>query len=675
MSTYKFLDPTGLAYFWGKIKSKIAAVTRNDLATIETLNYSGIYGSANDQAGASFYFASVRPTDFNVCWRVRYRVTASVNGQANYKQWSEVEWYGSQTGVNYKIFNRLYSTSYRCYMYHNIYRLKSEGFTAGYGHVLGVGIRASTNPTSSSYPRDIKIEILETENCTITTIDQMKKVAELPGYGSTNYDAVTEANGGDAGLQETGDANTIHQLRHNNGTYIAATALYRYQICFSKNETTLLPANAVNNSTATTKTLTTESFNPFGEILYYNTTTTISADAAIASSSLFQQINVDLRYSFNAGTSLTNNKDVFLKVSPQSDGLVKLDTTSPIVQALPTTEDGKLYILLGHASSTYQMELYVKHPIYEYKDGKLREWTNTFVPTKTSELTNDSNFAVDSSYVHTDNNYTTTEKNKLAGIASGAEVNVNADWNASSGDAQILNKPTIPTKVSDLTNDSGFTSNTGTITGITMNGASKGTSGVVNLGTVITDISGKQDALISGTNIKTVNNNSLLGNGNIDISGGVTTVDPTTPVSGTIVIPTKTSDLTNDSNFIADSNYIHTDNNFTTTLKNKLDGIATGAEVNKIETIKVNGTTQSITNKAVDITVPTNTNQLTNGAGFITSSSLTDYVGKSGATMTGALIAQNNTNYTTAQVRNVVFSTSEPTSSQGGNGDIWIVYS
>lgn len=47
--------------------------------------------------------------------------------------------------------------------------------------------------------------------------------------------------------------------------------------------------------------------------------------------------------------------------------------------------------------------------------------------------------------------------------------------------------PTIPTKVSELENDSGYTSNTGTITGIKMNGASKGTSGVVDLGTVITE--------------------------------------------------------------------------------------------------------------------------------------------------------------------------------------------
>jgi len=44
--------------------------------------------------------------------------------------------------------------------------------------------------------------------------------------------------------------------------------------------------------------------------------------------------------------------------------------------------------------------------------------------------------------------YTTTEKSKLSGIQTGAEVNVNADWNAVSGDAQILNKPTIPSSAS-----------------------------------------------------------------------------------------------------------------------------------------------------------------------------------------------------------------------------------
>lgn len=64
--------------------------------------------------------------------------------------------------------------------------------------------------------------------------------------------------------------------------------------------------------------------------------------------------------------------------------------------------------------------------------------------------------------------YTTAEKTKLAGIAEGATANV------------------------------------GTITGITMNGTSKGTSGVVNLGTVLTehqDISGKADKTETVTNV------------------------------------------------------------------------------------------------------------------------------------------------------------------------------
>lgn len=54
--------------------------------------------------------------------------------------------------------------------------------------------------------------------------------------------------------------------------------------------------------------------------------------------------------------------------------------------------------------------------------------------------------------------FTTAEKNKLTGIATGAEVNVQSDWSQSdnSADDFIKNKPSIPSKTSDLTNDSGF---------------------------------------------------------------------------------------------------------------------------------------------------------------------------------------------------------------------------
>lgn len=134
---------------------------------------------------------------------------------------------------------------------------------------------------------------------------------------------------------------------------------------------------------------------------------------------------------------------------------------------------------------------------------------------------------------------------------------------------------TIPTKVSQLTNDSGFTANAGTITGINMNGSSKGTSGVVDLGTVVTTVdtalsssstnpvqnkvvntalAEKQATLVSGTNIKTINGTSLLGSGDIAISSGggnkVTTVTTTTttissfPANTTYLVKAKATKIT-----------------------------------------------------------------------------------------------------------------------------------
>lgn len=86
------------------------------------------------------------------------------------------------------------------------------------------------------------------------------------------------------------------------------------------------------------------------------------------------------------------------------------------------------------------------------------------------------------------------------------------------------------------------------------------------------------------------------------------------------IIPTKTSDITNDSNFVQDGSYVHTDSNYTSAEKTKLGGIETGAQVNTIETVKINGVAATVTNKEVNIPVPTNNNQLSNGAGYQTES-------------------------------------------------------
>lgn len=95
------------------------------------------------------------------------------------------------------------------------------------------------------------------------------------------------------------------------------------------------------------------------------------------------------------------------------------------------------------------------------------------------------------------------------------------------------------------------------------------------------------------------------------ISVNGTNVPPDAQKNVALTIPTKTSDITNDGDGTSD--------------------FATEAYVDqnggKIDVIKVNGTTQTITNKTVDIEVPIATSDLTNDSGFIdnTVNNLTNY--------------------------------------------------
>ena len=162
-----------------------------------------------------------------------------------------------------------------------------------------------------------------------------------------------------------------------------------------------------------------------------------------------------------------------------------------------------------------------------YTDTELAKKANvTDVPSKTSQLQNDSNFIADANYVHTDNNYTNEDKERVAGFTNeiyyatyGTETlaqllaqinagkyiicnyedrpytlkkwtsnavflqtvygNINYSIAVNSGGwskaetaflrntdvktvattgsyTDLINKPTIPTKTSELTNDNGF---------------------------------------------------------------------------------------------------------------------------------------------------------------------------------------------------------------------------
>lgn len=174
---------------------------------------------------------------------------------------------------------------------------------------------------------------------------------------------------------------STYLIRTYYSTLPLATALGRYRLLFiSADGTKFVPANSSTSTSATSaKTVTTENIDPFGKIVYYNTTTTRTAGQTVNISYQYLQNRLILGYSFNrtgVALTLTTNTPVYVKCSPQTDGSVKIDGTTPFVQALPNTEDGYVYIYLGIATSATQIELMMNHPVYWYKGGMVREWTN-----------------------------------------------------------------------------------------------------------------------------------------------------------------------------------------------------------------------------------------------------------------------------------------------------------
>lgn len=185
------------------------------------------------------------------------------------------------------------------------------------------------------------------------------------------------------GFNSNSDTIGYDVREYYNGGKTTKTNLYRYQICLSCFDGTLLPVNEVNNSTATTKTLTSESFNPFGQIYYYGTTTTVASGGTIPSAYLWVQSTYgrpDFRYSFNIGTTLVPGSDIYLVCVPQQDGSVKLHT-SPLAFSLPNSNDGLVYKRLGKAIKGYLVALELDKPCYCYKNGMVVPYTSKSIDT------------------------------------------------------------------------------------------------------------------------------------------------------------------------------------------------------------------------------------------------------------------------------------------------------
>ena len=177
------------------------------------------------------------------------------------------------------------------------------------------------------------------------------------------------------------NTNTIgYQVRTNSYSLPMTSVVYRYRLLFtSADGAHFVPANNSTSTNATSsRTVCQDPIDPHGPIVYYGTTASVAAGSRPAVANLWQQYLVTLGYSFNrtgAALTLTSWKPVYVKAAPQANGSAIIDSTTPYVQALPTTADGFIYIFLGVAISATQIELNLAHPVYYHDGTALRIWT------------------------------------------------------------------------------------------------------------------------------------------------------------------------------------------------------------------------------------------------------------------------------------------------------------
>ena len=190
----------------------------------------------------------------------------------------------------------------------------------------------------------------------------------------------------------------------------------------------------------------------------------------------------------------------------------------------------------------------------------------TELPTKTSELTNDSNYVSDASYVHTDNNYTSADKTKVNNA--------------------------VLTSVQTLTDTQKAQART-------------------NIGAGTSSFSGSYNDLTNKPTIPTVNNGTLTIQKNGE-NVQTFTANQSSNVTANITVPTTTSELTNNSGFITKAvsdltNYYNKSNTYS---KTEIDGLISSAKSGRFVVVDSLPTTDIKTD--VIYLVPSATSQTSN---------------------------------------------------------------
>lgn len=279
-------------------------------------------------------------------------------------------------------------------------------------------------------------------------------------------------------------------------------------------------------------------------------------------------------WSVRASNLTINGETYTIEQLKNGEGLSDLFTGSSfgylIVDELPDEgEPNIIYLVLDDETGTYTEYLWLAQEQAWEELGSVGDvdlgnyYTKSEVDTLLGGYAETSDLAT----VATTGSYT-----DLSNTPTIPDAQVQANWGESdtTSKAYIQNKPTIPTVDQTLIENS---------------------TNAAQSGATYTALAGKQATLISGTTIKTINNESLLGAGNINISGGSAQVQ---------------------------SDWTETDTASMAYIQHKPS----------LATVATTGSYTDLTNQPTIPTVPTNVSAFTNDAGYLTQhQSLADVFG------------------------------------------------
>lgn len=220
------------------------------------------------------------------------------------------------------------------------------------------------SPTLNGVP--IQLGITNASTTTLSIADNANVV--VPMF----YDATRNT------LQLLGShrtSDTSYQGTYNGwAIQISHNALYRYKLIGETINGTFAPMFITDKTSTTVVSpynVSAQEFKIGGRIEFYNTTATVNVGATATNKYTITASANILTYALNSASgSITTQKNVYLVGTIGAGGGFKLDTSNFWTQTLPTTANGKYYMLLGYAyNATTGIALYDYHPVYYYNNG------------------------------------------------------------------------------------------------------------------------------------------------------------------------------------------------------------------------------------------------------------------------------------------------------------------